>query len=106
MVGTFRFTLRKPILTLGVFALTALLVALAISCGGGYTSKQMSTTGMIQVSLSDPPSCTPPNGQFTHVFITVRSVQVHTSATAGDADPGWQEIAPQLATAPMQIDLF
>ena len=77
-----------------------------VSCGGGYTSKQTYSTGMIQVSLSDPPSCMPPNGQFAHVFITVRSVQVHTSATADDSTPGWQEIAPQLASAPLQIDLF
>ena len=61
---------------------------------------------MIQVSLSDPPSCMPPNGQFTHVFITVRSVQAHLSATADDSTPGWQELAPQLASQPMQIDLF
>ena len=65
-----------------------------------------SSTGMIQVSISDPPSCMPPNGQFAHVFITVRSVQVHISAAARDSDPGWQEIAPQLANVPMQIDLF
>src|ERR1700741_4305781 len=37
---------------------------------------------------------------------TVRSVQAHTSATADDNSSGWQELAPQLASAPMQIDLF
>ena len=62
--------------------------------------------GTITVSLSDPPSCMPPNGQFVHVFITIRSVQAHISATASDSDSGWQELAPQLASAPMQIDLF
>src|SRR5260221_5607978 len=57
-------------------------------------------------SMSDPPSCMPPNGQFTHVYVTVRSVQAHISATADDNSAGWQELAPQLASAPMQIDLF
>jgi len=88
------------------FSIALILVLLAASCGGGNTSMQTSSSGMIQVSISDPPSCMPPNGSFTHVFITVRSVQVHISATADDSTPGWQEIAPQLASAPMQIDLF
>jgi hypothetical protein len=48
----------------------------------------------------------PPNGQFVHVYVTVRSVQAHISATADDSSSGWQELAPQLASAPMQIDLF
>ena len=38
--------------------------------------------------------------------MTIRSVQAHTSATADDNTPGWQELAPQLNTQPMQIDLF
>jgi len=106
MIAKRRFLLPKSLFALAFCALAVFLLVLAISCGGGYSSKQTSGTGMIQVSLSDPPSCTPPNGQFAHVFITVRSVQIHLSATAGDNDPGWQEIAPQLANAPMQIDLF
>jgi Domain of unknown function (DUF4382) len=48
----------------------------------------------------------PPNGSFTHVFVTVRSVQAHIDPNAGDDSPGWQELAPQLASDPMQIDLF
>jgi hypothetical protein len=62
--------------------------------------------GTVNVSMSDPPSCMPPNGQFTHVYVTVRSVEAHISATADDNSAGWQELAPQLAGAPMQIDLF
>jgi len=33
-------------------------------------------------------------------------VQAHTSATADDNTAGWQELAPQLNSSPMQIDLF
>ena len=62
--------------------------------------------GTINVSLSDPPSCMPPNGQFTHVYITVRSVQAHIDPNATDSSSGWQELAPQLASQPTQIDLF
>ena len=94
----------------GAMALAALAVlaiaGIIVSCSGG--SSKMTSTGMgtINVSLSDPPSCMPPNGQFVHVFITVRSVQANINAGASDGDGGWQELAPQLASAPMQIDLF
>jgi hypothetical protein len=66
----------------------------------------MQGTGMVAVSISDPPSCMPPNGPFAHVFVTVRSVQAHIDPNASDSSSGWQELAPQLASAPMQIDLF
>jgi hypothetical protein len=48
----------------------------------------------------------PPNGTFTHVFVAIRSVQAHIDPTANDDSSGWQELAPQLASQPMQIDLF
>ena len=63
-------------------------------------------TGTINVSMTDPPSCAFPNGNFTHVFITIRSVQANISSTADDNSSGWQELAPQLNNQPMQIDLF
>lgn len=87
-------------------AAMVLVTAIVISCSG--TSKIAVNNGMatISVSISDPPSCTPPNGSFTHVFITVRSVMAHTSATADASSSGWQELAPQLNSAPTQIDLF
>jgi hypothetical protein len=76
-------------------------------CSGGNSSMQMSaSTGTITVSISDPPSCKNPNGNFSHVYITVRSVQAHIDPNATDSSSGWQELAPQLASQPMQIDLF
>ncbi len=84
----------------------AMAAVFIIGCGGNISTMQGPNMGTVQVSISDPPSCMPPNGNFMHVFITVRSVQAHTSATADDNSAGWQELAPQLASAPMQIDLF
>jgi hypothetical protein len=40
------------------------------------------------------------------VFITIRSVQAHISATAGDNSPGWVELVPALNTQPVQVDLL
>jgi len=84
------------------------LAGVLVSCGGGSTTTTMTsaTTGTVNVSISDPPSCMPPNGQFMHVYVTVRSVQAHIDPNASDGSAGWQELAPQLANAPMQIDLF
>jgi hypothetical protein len=84
------------------------IAGIIVSCSGGSSNNMSmsSSMGTVNVSMSDPPSCMPPNGQFVHVYVTVRSVQAHISATADDNSPGWQELAPQLASAPMQIDLF
>jgi len=96
---------RHPIsLLLGSLVVAVALIV--ISCGGGISMKLGPAMGTVNVSISDPPSCKPPTGHFTHVFITVSSVKVNASSTAGDSSDGWQELAPQLASAPMQIDLF
>ena len=100
----FRFKERPIPYFLSILAIVVVAVAI-ISCSGN-SSMQGPNMGTVLVSISDPPSCTPPNGNFTNVWITVRSVQAHTSATADDNSGGWQELAPQLASAPMQIDLF
>lgn len=89
----------------------ALLVSVEaglVGCGGNSTISGMFNdgTGSITVTISDPPSCAFPNGDFEHVFITIRSVQAHTSASADDSTPGWQELVPQLNTEPLQVDLF
>jgi hypothetical protein len=76
-----------------------------VSCGGSSTTMGPQT-GSMTVTLTDPPSCKFPAGSFDHVYVTIRSVQAHTSGTADDNSAGWQELVPQLNSAPMQIDLF
>lgn len=98
--------LRQRMIPVVVTLAAAIVAVVIISCGGGTSTMQGPNMGTVTVSLSDPPSCKPPNGHFEHVYVTVRSVQAHISATAGDDAGGWQELAPQLASAPMQIDLF
>src|SRR5579863_3878202 len=89
----------------GLVGLACLSAAL-VSCGGGANTAGNGGTGTINVSMTDPPSCAFPNGAFDHVYVTIRSVQANTSATADDNSGGWQELAPQLNTQPKQIDLF
>ena len=97
---------ERPISYLLLGMVMAGVAVIVISCGGNISTMLGPNMGTVKVSISDPPSCMPPNGNFTHVWITVRSVQAHTSATADDNSAGWHELAPQLASAPMQIDLF
>lgn len=103
---------------LGLLLTVALSVAIAVvgfSCGGGSTPMMNSGMGTVAVTVSDPPSCAAPagaapasipSGSFSSVWITIRSIQAHTSSTATDNSPGWQELAPQLASAPAQVDLL
>lgn len=102
---------RTLVFSLGIL-FPAMIGAVAIwfvSCGGASNNTQMPAaagTGTINVSISDPPACKFPNGSFMHVYVSIRSVQAHISAAAGDDTPGWQELVPALNTDPMQIDLF
>src|SRR5215472_16777496 len=84
----------------------SLAVFFFAGCGGSTTNMVSSATGAIHVTITDPPSCAFPNGTLDHVYVSIRSVQANTSANADDNSTGWQELAPQLNTEPMQIDLF
>jgi hypothetical protein len=101
------FHMREKAVVFCVLGLLA-IIGFVISCGSGSSSSPMAgaATGTVLVSISDPPSCKHPNGDFMHVYITVRSVQAHIDPSATDNSSGWQELAPQLADQPMQIDLF
>jgi hypothetical protein len=111
--------LNRRTIPLALFLAVA-IAAIIISCGGGATPLQGPGMGTINLSLSDPPSCTAqapgaaapiggtasPAGTFIHAYVTIRSIQAHISATANDSSSGWQELAPQLVSAPLQVDLL
>ena len=96
-----------------VGSLVVVVSLIIISCGGGSTSIQSLSMGTVSVSLGDPPSCaasagaaaTAP-GTFASVWITIQSVKAHISSTVDANSPGWQELAPQLNSAPIQLDLL
>lgn len=47
-----------------------------------------------------------PNGPFEHVYVTISDVRVNTSPSAGDTDSNWVDLTPNLAKAPVQVDLL
>ena len=101
---------RQPSSSHVSLAVLAALVAVGltlVTCGKTTITGQFNN-GMatVNVSLSDPPSCLPPAGNFKSVFITIRSVQAHISATADDNSAGWVELVPELNAQPVQVDLL
>jgi hypothetical protein len=96
-------------LTITAIALIMLLatVPFIIRCGGGsmQTSSQVTTTGAITTSLSDPPTCAAPNGPFSHVWVTITKVTANISSSAGPTDSGWVTLL-DLTSTPKQIDLL
>jgi hypothetical protein len=92
---------------LSVFVALVAVALTVVTCGKttymGQVNNGMAT---VNVTISDPPSCSPPAGNFRSVFITIRSVQAHISATADDNSTGWVELVPELNTQPVQVDLL
>lgn len=96
---------RSFLFSLGALLMLALVIT---ACGGGSgsSSPTASSMGTANVSLSDPATCQAPDGQFSHVYVTITDVKANTSATASSTDSGWVDLTPNLASAPKQIDLL
>jgi hypothetical protein len=86
---------------LGFSIVTFVLALGLVACSGGN-----SQTGTVNLSVSDPPSCAAPSGPYSHVFVTVTDVRIHTSANAGSNDAGWVDLTPNLKNSPKQVDLL
>lgn len=78
------------------WALAALSAATLTACGGGGSTD---SSGTLRLALTDAPAC-----GHDHVYVTVESVKVHQSASAGENDPGWYTIS--LPGMPKRIDLL
>jgi uncharacterized protein DUF4382 len=91
-----------------------------------FTFTSNPPTGTIGIKVSDPkPTCTLTTGgavrlaiqtvpvcsscsdsiRIQHIFVSIRSIDVHPSSSADDDSLDWQELAPQLAKRPLQVDL-
>ena len=88
------------------FALgSAVGCTLLLSCGGPHpTASNSSAT--INLTVSDPATCSAPQGPFSHIFVTIVDVQINVSSSAGDHDPGWVDLTPNLSQNPQQVDLL
>ena len=86
----------------------------AINCGGcGSTAGGGATGGIgagqtapLTLTLIDPPTCASPRTNFSHLYLSVSGVQLNPDANATASSTGWVDVAPALAAAPKQLDLF
>jgi hypothetical protein len=77
------------------------------STGGGNTGGSGSTTsGPVTVTLLDPPTCAAPRGVFNHIYVSISGLQLNLDSSATSSSSGWVDVAPSLATAPKQVDMF
>ena len=80
--------------------------ALLLSCGGGSSNSMTSRAAMVNLTVSDPATCSAPQGSFSHIYVTITDVQINASSSAGDNDPGWIDLTPGLSQNPQQVDLL
>ncbi|HXE75343.1 MAG TPA: DUF4382 domain-containing protein [Candidatus Xenobia bacterium] len=106
--------LNKPVFIPVVFLLVLAVVGsvILVSCGGGGMDSTTTSGGggsnftrTVTTTISDPPICEPPAGQFAHVWVTVTKVRAHLSSTADGSATGWVDLV-DLTSAPKQIDLL
>jgi hypothetical protein len=72
------------------------------------TCKLSDGTGIIIVGINSArsSSAAPTSPNLQHIFITLRGIDASPNADASDNSPDWQELAPELASEPVQIDLM
>ena len=101
-----RFRRLSTLVLILIFAVA--MAAFLASCSGGNSSSSPTSTqpGRVNLSMSDPATCSGPQGPFSHVYVTVTDVQIHTNPSAGSNDSGWIDLTPGLKSSPMQIDLL
>jgi hypothetical protein len=58
---------KRPILHFLLGVALLLMAVVIIGCSGNVSTMVGPSMGTVQVSISDPPSCMPPNGNFMHL---------------------------------------
>ncbi len=94
--------MHRVVFTVSCLALFIAAI-LAAGCGSSSNTTQM---GIVNLRISDPPTCSAPRGPYRHVFVTVTDVKIHTSSDAGANDSGFTDLTPNLKNNPQQVDLL
>lgn len=92
-----------------LFATIAAVLALGsvfLLFGCGSSNSTNANMAAVNVTVSDPATCSTPSGPFSHIFVTITDVQIHTSSGAGPNDSGFIDLTPNLKQNPVQVDLL
>jgi len=85
---------------------TGILVVKVSDAKQACTLTTVKGTVRVQVGTSPMPSPTPSSSSLQHIFLGIRGIDAHPSTIADENSPDWQELAPQLARQPVQVDLM
>jgi hypothetical protein len=107
----FLITLLLPLSLIGCDTNSCILIVSDPGSGGGTISGNgpNCSLGTTTVSLRINSSLAPSAGNdsnIQHVFVTLQGIEANPSATADENSPNWQELAPNLAKEPIQLDLL
>src|SRR5258708_8865806 len=91
--------------TLAISLVLATILCLC-GCSGKSGGRMSGAPVKMNVTVSDPATCSGPQGPFRHIFVTITDVQINASSSAGDNDPGWIDLTPKLSQNPQQVDLL
>ena len=102
------------LVSLGLIGCDNSCVVIVSNPGGGIisggTSNCSLNLGKGNVRPQITSSLTRPAGNerasMQHIFVTIQGIEANPNATADEKSPDWQELAPKLATRPMQMDLL
>jgi len=81
----------------------------SISTSSNTPSCQLNTaTGTVRLRVTASPTSSTEAMPTTiqHIFVTLRGIEASPSAIPDEDSTNWQELAPQLATQPAQLDLL
>jgi hypothetical protein len=92
----FTFTSNPPTGTIGIRA-----------SDPSTTCALTKATSAIRVQMGTEPVCSScaGSGHLQHIFVSIRGIEVYSSLTTDDDPADWQELTPQLANKPLQVDL-
>jgi hypothetical protein len=63
-------------------------------------------TIIVGINSVRPSSVAPMSPNLQHIFITLRGIEANPNAAAAEDSSDWQQLAPELASEPVQIDLM
>jgi hypothetical protein len=72
----------------------------------GAVFAQMSAASALPAASAAFPSALVSPHDVHHIFVTLRGIEAHTSMMADEDSSGWEELAPDLAAHPLQLDLL
>ncbi len=92
--------------TVTLVPLVAVILFLFGCSGKSSSSMSSSVPATVNMTVSDPATCSGPQGPFSHIYVTITDVQINSSSSAGDNDLGWIDLTPKLQQNPQQVDLL